>query len=149
MLRWRLRIYKNFTSLFAAWWCNHHAMPLCVLHIQRQTASYLYGCETTSHTNETGWQNPHPKSMLQGSTAIHYYGSKSRRWTLTQEETTTSVKRHCLINAYRHLPLWTFILVTKRHLWKYVNDRGYILVTYWQAWSLVDINMYYGHFNYG
>ena len=145
MLRWRLRIYMNFTFL-GAWWCYHHAMPLWVLHIQRPTISYLYGCESTSHTNASGWQNPHPESMLQGpsdtnSTAIHYYDS----------ETTTTVKtlmRHCFFNAYRHLHLWTFILVTNRHLWKYVNDPGHILVIYCQFRSLVDMDIYHGHFNY-
>ena len=69
------------------------------------TISYLYGCESTSLTNVSGWQTAHPESMLQGpadtnSTAIHYYNSGSRRWTLTQEETTTTVKRHCCLQTF-------------------------------------------------
>ena len=146
MLRWRLRIYMNFTSVLAAWWCYHHAIPLWVLHIQHPTISYLYGCESTSHTDVSGWQNPHPESLLHGSsdsnsTAINYYGSVSRRRTLIREETTVSVKRHCFINVYRRLCLQTFILVTKRHLWKYVtywliDNPGHLL-----TWTFIMVTL--------
>lgn len=143
MLRWRLHIYKNFTSFLAAWWCYHHAMPLWVLHIQRPTISYIYGCESTSHTNVSGWQNPHPESMLQGSsdansTTIHYYGSESRRWTLTQEETTTTVKRHCSL-MLTDMYTWELLSWSPNVLsWSPKDTCENMLMILVTSWSFID-----------
>ena len=142
MHRWRL-VYTWTSLLFL----SLMMLPSC--NATMGVAHTTPNRESTSHTNVSGWQNPHPESMLQGpsdtnSTAIHYFGSKvdnvpspKKKQRLQWRDIVSLMLTDiylCELSSW--LPKDTcgnalMILVIS---WSFINNSGYLL-----PWTMVIV----------